>query len=287
MQTLQEITSKENQFIKLANSLQQKKHRQEQGLILLEGKKLIQEALKKNLCFKHIFIKEKAILDEFDPHAFDNCEIYISNQELMEKISTTDTPPPIVAIVDYPESKDPLDCIGTTTQQNLNLQQKQLQANKDLFLYCDTVRDPGNLGSIIRTAFAAGVKAIYISPESADIYNTKTLRSSMGAVFYGSINYINFNELINKFTPYLEQHKTSLEIIGTSPYATKNYNEISDLCPLKTVLVVIGNEAHGLSEEISKRCTELVKIPLANDIESINVLAASSVVLFDLASRWK
>jgi RNA methyltransferase, TrmH family len=277
MQTIQEISSKENQFVKLACSLQQKKYREELNLILLEGKKLIQEAIKKNIAIKYVFVKNKDILAEFADNSFDTSDVYISDDELMKKISTTETPAPIIAIASQPTKIDPLD---TLVEQNLT-------TNKNIFLFCDTVRDPGNLGSIIRTAFAAGVKGIYISPESADVYNSKTLRSSMGAVFYGGINYISFDNLITNFEGYLQQNKTSLEIIGTSPHAKKSYCDISSLCPLKTILVVIGNEADGLSEDVSKRCTELIKIPLANEIESINVLAATSIILFDLANRWK
>lgn len=275
MALIQEISSKENQFIKLAKSLHQKKQREELALMLLEGKKLISEAIKKNIKLKFVFTKDQSIIEELGINELDEIEIYIGDEELMSKISTTDTAPPIIAIAEQPKSQNPL---------KIKSEEKN---SKDIFLYCDTIRDPGNLGSIIRTAFAAGIKAIYISPESADIYNTKTLRSSMGAVFYGDIKYIGFDDLLNEFKDYIETKKTSLEIIGTSPYASKNYNEISNLCPLKTFLVVVGNEADGLNQTVSDKCTEFVKIPLQNGIESINVLAATSVILFDLSSRWK
>ena len=261
---IQIIESKENKYIKLATLLHQKKGREQEGLFLLEGKTLVQEALKKNLDIKFTFVSNSKTLDEIKlPYDIQSFEV---SEDLMSKISTTDTPPPIVAVAQLPSFEDSLSGIE----------------QKNIFLYLENISDPGNLGSIIRTAFAAGVKTIYISPGSVDVFNPKALRSSMGTAFYGAIRYIGLEELINK----LKQHSTSLEILGTCPRAEINYNDIQ-FSPFKNILLLVGNESHGLSDSAKKLCTQLVQIPLANDVESLNILAATSVILFELQKNNK
>ncbi len=258
---IQIIESKENQYIKLATLLHQKKGREQEGLFLLEGKTLVQEALKKNLTIKFAFVLDPVTLNEVElPYDIQSFQL---SEDLMARIATTDSPPPIVAIAKLPSFEDSLQDIE--------------QGN--LFLYLENIADPGNLGSIIRTAFAAGVRSIYLSPGSVDVFNTKTLRSSMGIAFYGPIKYITLDTLIEK----LKQHSCSLEILGTCPRAETNYNEIQ-FSPLKNILLLVGNESHGLSDSAKELCTQLVQIPLANDVESLNILAATSIVLFGLKS---
>lgn len=261
---IQIIESKENQYIKLATLLHQKKGREQEGLLLLEGKTLVQEALKKGLNIKFAFVIDPATLAELDlPYDIQSFQV---NNDLMARIATTDNPPPIVAIATMPVLEDSLE---GTEQGNI-------------FLYLENIADPGNLGSIIRTAFASGVKTIYLSPGSVDVFNTKTLRSSMGTAFYGPIKYIALDELIKK----LKSNSKSLEILGTCPRAEINYSDIQ-FSPFKNILVLVGNESHGLSDSAKELCTQLVQIPLANDVESLNILAATSIVLFTLQSQMK
>ncbi len=259
---IQIIESKENQYIKLATLLHQKKGREQEGLFLLEGKTLVQEALKKELDIKFAFVINESTLTELDlPYDIQSFQV---NEDLMARIATTDSPPPIVAIAKIPTFQDSLDGIE--------------QSN--LFLYLENIADPGNLGSIIRTAFAAGVRTIYLSPGSVDVFNTKTLRSSMGIAFYGPIKYIALEELIER----LKSNSKSLEILGTCPRAETNYNEIQ-FSPFKNILLLVGNESHGLSDSAKNHCTQLVQIPLANDVESLNILAATSIILFGLNTK--
>jgi len=266
MPTIQEITSKDNQFIKLAHSLQQKKARKEEKLILLEGKTLVEEAIKKALKIKHVFIQEEKELESLslDPAV----QVYKLDSELMARISTTDNPPPIVAIADTPKFPE-----------------AKLTTN-NLLLFCENVKDPGNLGSIIRTAFAAGVKNIYLSPGCVDIYNPKVIRSSMGSIFYGSIQYIDLKNLEPDLKQKSAEMGASLELMGTTPHTDSHYTEVQ-VNPLKNILLIIGNESQGMSEEAKGMCTRLVSIPLENGIESINVLAASSILLFAFSDKLK
>lgn len=266
MPEIQEITSKDNQFIKLAGSLQQKKARREEALILIEGKTLVEEANKKNLNLKHIFIQDEKELEGLNIST--DTAVYKLDSELMSKISSTENPPPIVAIAETPK-----------------IPEAKLDTS-NLLLFCENVKDPGNLGSIIRTAFAAGVKNIYLSPNCVDIYNPKVIRSSMGAVFYGSIRYIELKELEQELKQKSAEMGASLELVGSTPYTDSHYTEVQ-VNPLKNILLIMGNESQGMSEEAKKMCTRLVSIPLENGIESINVLAASSVLLFALSDKLK
>lgn len=270
---MQEITSKDNQNIKFAVSLHDKKARKKEKLCLLESKTVIQEALKRGNEITQIFFRDESLFEEMKDLIQEATESFKIDQDLMAKIATTDSAPPIFAIMKSPEIKDPIldDSYDKITGGNL-------------FLYCENVQDPGNLGSIIRTAFAAGVKSIYLSPSCVDVLNTKTIRSSMGTVFYGSIQYLELDELISKLKAKSTNGQASLEIIGTSPRAESFHSEIQ-FNPMKNILVLVGNESQGLKDNSLDLCTNLIKIPMENDVESINVLAATSVVLFDLKTK--
>lgn len=263
---IQEITSKDNQQIKLAASLHQKKNRKELELFIIEGLTLLEEAFKKSVRIKQIFFLNEEDLSTLNINTA--IELYKIDHELMSKISTTENPPPVLAVAEY-----------------LKIPEAKLDTN-NLLLYGENIRDPGNLGSIIRTAFAAGVKNIYLSTNSVDIYNPKLIRSSMGAIFYGHIKYIELKDLEQDLKTQSAAIGASLELIGTTPHTDSHYSDVQ-LNPLKNVLLIIGNESEGMSQEAQEACTRLVSIPLENDIESINVLAATSVLLFSLSEKLK
>ncbi len=281
-----EITSKDNQHVKLACSLHEKKHRKEEGLILFEGKVLIEEALKRKLSIKKLFYsKDKHFEDLKDNFAneLENIEVYKLSQELLEKISTTDSAPPLVAISEKPNFPDPVH-----SDEQLSLLDNSKTKNKtgNLFLYCENIQDPGNLGSIIRTAFSAGVEAVYLSHDCADIFNPKTLRSSMSSMFCGPVIYKDLGDLKNQLIDFSSKNQTSYEIIATSSHAEMNYDEIN-INPMKNFVLLVGNESKGLREESLKACTMNIKINLENEIESLNVLAATSIILFGLKNKLK
>jgi len=264
----EEITSKENQYIKLAKSLHQKKERNELNMFLIEGKNLLEEALKRSIEIKYVFYDDPETLKNLSPQLKFSTESFMIEKDLLGKIATTENPPPVVAIAQKPSMTE------LTTQE-------QIPQTSDIYLFCENVQDPGNLGSIIRTALAAGVKSIYLSETCVDIYNPKLIRSSMGAIFCGNINYINLDELVNKLKTRSQEQNKNLEIIGTSSHAVTSYKDIQ-LNPFKNALVIVGNEAHGMSKHAEDQCSQLVSIPLANQIESLNVLSATSIILFSL-----
>lgn len=282
---LNEIVSKDNQHVKLACSLHEKKYRKEKNLILFEGKTLIEEALKRNIKIQTLFYFKDDVFEDFKKKHADkiNFEAYKVSLEIMEKISTTDSAPPLIAISEKPSFTDPLH-----NDSQLKLLETLNSDKKvgNLFIYCENIQDPGNLGSIIRTAFSAGVEAVYLSHDCADVYNPKTLRSSMGTMFCGPVVYRDLSELKEQLKAFSSKNQTSYEIIGTSSYAETNFDEIN-INKMKNLLLMVGNESKGLREESLKTCTMNIKINLENDIESLNVLSATSIILFDLKNKLK
>lgn len=284
---IQEISSRDNQYIKLAKFLHQKRGRQETNLFLLEGKTLIEEALKKQIKIQFLFVRNQAILDDLARQA--QTQVFELNEDLMARIATTENPPPIVAIAEMPSFADPLDQQNCSKLETRGLKQETEPASSlqpptssiSIYLFLENISDPGNLGSIIRTAFAAGVKSIYLSPGSVDVFNTKVLRASMGTAFYGPIKYLGLEELKSRIQEQSKENNMSLEIVGTCPRSSKPYQELQ-FSPFKDVLILIGNESTGLSNEAKELCTQLVSIPLENGVESLNILAATSVILFGL-----
>ena len=272
---IQKISSRDNQYIKLARFLHQKRGRQEKNLFLLEGKTLIQEALKKDLKIQFLFVQNSAVLNELGRQA--QTQVFELENDLMARIATTENPPPAIAIAEMPKFEDPLE----QTQLNLLSKEPEITKETNHYLYCENISDPGNLGSIIRTAFAAGIKSIYLSPGSVDVFNTKVLRASMGTAFYGPIKYLALDELKAKIQDEAKTKTMSLEVIGTCPHSTKSYQDLQ-FSPFKDVLILVGNESHWLSDSAKELCTELVSIPLANYVESLNILSATSVILFGL-----
>jgi len=273
---IQTIVSKENQYIKLARFLHQRRGREEKNLFLLEGKTLVEEAHKKNIKILYLFIRDLESLKEIPRQI--NTQVFELPEDLMARIATTESPPPVIAIAEMPKFEDPLE------QLNLLSEETEIKKTTNTYLYCENISDPGNLGSIIRTAFAAGIKSIYLSPGSVDVFNTKVIRASVGTAFYGPIKYLGLEELKAKIQNQSREKAMSLEIVGTCPRSDKAYQDLQ-FSPFKDVLILIGNETRGLSEEAKELCTQLVSIPLENGVESLNILAATSVILFGLRAR--
>ena len=239
------ISSKQNQNIKLAKSLSSKKSRKETGLFLIEGPTLLEEALKKNIELKQVWH-----LEDYEPKQIEGSKCEIISQDFLEYISDTQNPNQVAAIAKQKPNAD----IDLTSSKFL--------------LYCENIQDPGNLGSIIRSAVAAGVDAIILSEHCADIYNPKVIRASMGALFYAPIVYKNLSELD---LPHAK--------IASSLQANQDHNELK-LKQDQSILLMVGNESQGLEAETEKLADHLVKIKMANDFESLNVVAATSVLLF-------
>jgi len=240
------ITSVNNDIVKFAASLEQKKFRDESGMFLLEGKKTIEEAIKAGIEIEKIF----SLKEEF----FEAKEKFLATEVVLKKISTTQNPPEIIAIARKKEYKF----------ENLN--------GKTILLL-ENIKDPGNLGTIIRTATALGVHLIILAGECVDLYNPKVIRATTGNLFQVPIvQNSDFEQIQHQF----RNHK----FIGTILDSEKSPIDLNKVNFNMPVLIMFGSEADGLSDEAIKYVHEFIKIPLKNDVESLNIAISAGIILY-------
>jgi RNA methyltransferase, TrmH family len=229
--------------IKLITSLQQKKYRQTNQLFIAEGVKVIQELLVSNFMLEHLFVTENL----FETVSSDR-KTLVSESDL-KKISCLATPNNCLALFKIPsEKKIFLD---------------------GLIVALDEVRDPGNLGTIIRLCDWFGVKQIICSDNSVDIYNPKVVQATMGSISRVNVVYTNLHEFLSN---------SNIEIFGTFMDGKNVYKEE---LPQNGILV-LGNEANGISNEIENLITQKLAIPRFGDLqktESLNVATATAIFL--------
>ncbi len=229
--------------IKLITSLQQKKYRTAHELFFAEGVKVIQELLQSNFELEHLYMTD-ALFDGVD---LDKKTI-VSESDL-KKISALSTPNNCLAIFKIPKGK--------------------LVFEKGLIVALDDIRDPGNLGTILRLCDWFGISQLLCSEQTVDIYNPKVVQATMGSIARVNVNYVDLNAFIQK---------TTLPVFGTFMDGKNIYKE-----PLpKEGIIVMGNEANGISESIEKSIKNRLTIPRFGDLqqtESLNVATATAIIL--------
>ncbi|MBC2580282.1 RNA methyltransferase [Clostridium sp. DJ247] len=257
---MESIQSKDNSFIKDIKKLKDKKYRTENNKFLIEGFRFVSEALQSNFNVSFIFISDKA-LDKYDNFHIKNklqknTQVYKVTEQILKGISSTDTPQGIVAVVD---------------NKNIKIENKQ-----GFYVLVDKVQDPGNMGTIIRTAHAAGSLGIIVTKGTVDIYNEKTLRSTMGSIFHIPI--------------IQDDNLEKLEVLKTNGFklvvsSLDTENNFFDVNLKDRVIIAVGNEGNGVSEEIFHRADYKIKIPMPGDAESLNVSIAAAVMMFEVVRQ--
>lgn len=237
---IKEITSKENPRIKYALKLKEKKYRQEYQQFLGESLKSLELAIKANL------VNEVFTLSYLDIP--ENIVQYIVTKELIKKLAASSNPEGVVFIANIPEYK----------KDNLNK-----------ILYLEEINDPGNLGTLVRTALAFNFDAVITSSNSVSIYNEKALAAAKGA-----------NYLIPVFSSDLSSIKNGHVVIATS--LDIDSRPIDELGHYDKFILLLGNEAHGLSKEIILEADIKVKIDI-NNIDSLNVGIAGGILMHHLS----
>lgn len=228
--------------IKLINSLQQKKYRKLHNLFIAEGKKVIQELIDANFSLEHLFVTKENLFDK-KYHS----EL-ISDAEL-KKISALTTAN---------------DCLAVFKIKEVNSKE-----NSGLELALDNIKDPGNMGTIIRLCDWFGISKIVCTEETVDIYNPKVVQATMGSLARVEVLYTNL-------TDYLKT--AEVEIFGTFMEGKNIYKQE---LPTKGI-IVMGNEANGISKEIENLVTQKISIPRFGNLqqtESLNVATATAVIL--------
>ena len=239
------ITSLDNDNVKKWKKLCKKKYRDEFGIYLVEGEHLVEEAYKSG-------VLDKVIVLDGESYSYDNI-IYVS-YEVMKAISSLDTPNRIMGVCKKKESSE-------------------LVGKKYLLL--DGVQDPGNLGTIVRSAVAFNIDTIVLSDDTVDLYNPKVLRSTQGMIFHTNIIECDLIDVISKL------HDKNITVYGTDVNNGIDARELSDLDKTSFALVM-GNEGNGVRKEIKELCDKNLYINMNENVESLNVGVATSILLYEL-----
>lgn len=245
------ITSKTNDLVKYIKSLHTKKERDESGEYLIEGKKMVKEAIEMNIDIQKIIICEELLEEKIETK---NYKVEYVSKQVFEYITDTKTPQGILAII----KKN--DC--------------NVKKYGNIIFALDNVQDPGNLGTIIRTLDCAGINTLLLSEGCADEYNLKVIRSTMGAIFR-----VNIYSNLNLKDELIKLKEEGYEIVVTALNADYGMFEYS--FPEKCI-IVIGNESNGVTKEIQDIATVKIKIPMAGKTESLNAGVAASLMAYEV-----
>ena len=241
------ITSKDNEIIKNIKKLKEKKYRLDSYIV--EGIKMVKEAISENQLIELIAIREDFEIN-FDTK---NIKIITVSSKVFNDISDVKTPQGILAVI----KKKP---------------NKQIETNTDYILALDSLQDPGNMGTIIRTADSANINQIIINKTTVDPYSPKVIRSTMGAIYR-----MNIIEVENLESTLKELQDKSFKVITTDLKAEKSIYDIN----YNRTIVVIGNEANGVSQEVLEIADERVIIPMLGKTESLNASIAASIMIYE------
>lgn len=255
---MQIITSKDNEIIKNIRKLKEKKYRDLNNEYIVEGIKMIREAINEEAVIKLIVVCEEnansGAIDKKLLYEIAKYECIYVNKKIFSLISDVQNPQGILAVIQKQNSEE-------------NIDYKQ-----DIIVVLDGIQDPGNLGTILRTIDSVGLNQVIVSKETADAYNPKVVRSTMGAIF--RVNIIESDNLVDTLKN-MKKHK--YKVMATS---LETQNSIYDIDYTKKV-IVIGNEANGVSKDILDCADEKIKIPMLGKTESLNASVATAVILYE------
>lgn len=246
------IESIHNDIIKLVVSLKEKKNRDEKSLFVVEGFKQVSE-IPKDWKIKFVIVTEKY-------KDFITDKKYITTEKIFKKISNTKTPQEILAVVE----KKKFDI-------------NKVLLNDGFFVVIDTLQDPGNIGTIIRTAESFGCKGIFVSKNSVDIYGDKVVRSTMGAIF--NIPVIQECDIVN-LIELMKQKQ-----INTCAFSLDTDNVLSDFKFKKNTAIIIGNESKGISKKILDVVDNKIKIDMFGKSQSLNASVACSIAIYEVSKQ--
>lgn len=236
------ITSVKNKLVLDLLKLKDTKNIKARKEFLVEGEHLVNEAYSNGLL--------KLVLSTID-REFKDVEVIIVTEEIIKKLSNTVTPQSIIGVCKL-------------------MEEKQISGN---VIILDSIKDPGNLGTIIRTALAFEVTSIIASKDTVSIYNDKVIRATQGAIFKINICY---TDLVTKLG---ELKQNGYNILSTSLKANKYISQLGSVSPFA---LIIGNEANGVSNEVESLATEVFKIKISDKMESLNAAVASAICLYEL-----
>jgi TrmH family RNA methyltransferase len=249
------MVSISNNEIKRVKSLQQKKFRDEEGLFVVEGEKMVEEALRSGFHVERIYRKEEI------------------GEEAMKRISALSSPSPVLAVIRKPADVQISDITAVLASMS----------GGGLYLALDSIRDPGNLGTILRIADWFGVDAVFAAPDTVDVFNPKVVQSTMGAIFRVKMHYVDLPSLSKSLI-----HMGG-KVYGTFLDGQNIYSRQLDTGEDAPVVIVIGNESEGISKTMQDLVSDRLYIPPypAEDpgSESLNAAVATAVTVAEFRRR--
>ncbi len=254
---IREIHSKDNRIFKECQKLSQKKYRDREGLYLIEGFNLMQEVPRGDLCCM-------VLREGVSPAGLPEADTYVMDGKLFDRLAQTETSQGVIAVVR--KHVWSIEKLRAETGQNSN------------FVVLDRLQDPGNIGTIIRTAEGAGYAAVIAVKGTADIYSPKTIRAAAGSVFRIPIVHVEDNRELMSLAAGLGK-----KLVVTSLDTDTLYFD-ADLS--RSVALVIGNEGSGVSRELMEMADVKVRIPMEGSLESLNASVAAGILMYE-AERVK
>ncbi len=246
------IESIHNDIIKQVVSLKEKKNRDELSLFVVEGFKQVSE-IPEDWKIKFVLATDK--YKDFKAE-----KLYITTEKIFKKISDTKTPQEILAIV-----------------EKKKFDKEKVLSGKGIFVVIDTLQDPGNMGTIIRTAESFGCKGIFISKNSADVYSDKVVRSTMGAIF--NIPIVQECDIVSLIS-LMKQRQ-----IKTYAFSLDTNNMLSTFKFENNVALIIGNESKGINKNILDIVDDKIKIDMRGKSQSLNAAVACSVAIYEISKQ--
>lgn len=259
---MQVITSKDNEIIKNVKKLKDKKYREDKKQFIIEGIKLIEEAIEENIKIKMIIVCEECMKEQCIEQkllyqiAKYNC-IYVA-EKVFSSITDVKNPQGMLAVIEMENTED------------------KIKYDEDIIFVLDGIQDPGNLGTIIRTIDSVGLTQIIVSKDTVDAYNPKVVRSTMGAIF--RVKVIESQDIIRTIRNITKQ---GYEILATSLNTESTIYNID----YKKKIIVIGNEANGVSKGILNIAHQKAKIPMLGKTESLNAAVATGVIAYEYVRK--
>lgn len=255
------ITSRDNKYVKIAKSLTTKQGRDKEEKFIIEGYRNVKDAAAKGAKIEFILVSDRC---SYDLSVFKGYKMYTLAPRIFDYVSDTVTPQGIMAVC---------------KMEQWSFSDIELDA-KSLVVVCENLQDPGNAGTIIRTADAAGAKAVIMAKGCVDIYNPKVTRSIMSSLF--SVKVVR-NKNIDSIFGFLKSNG----IKSVAGALCDNSQHLFDADITGKVAVFIGNEGNGLDTDTVKRCDVKVTIPMLGGAESLNASVAGSVMMYEFVRQNK
>ena len=256
------IESEDNNKLKLVRKLQIRKHRDAEAKFIIEGINLVEEAISKNADIDYIIISDDFDYDPTRLKLSDLSEVYEVRREIFERLADAENGSGVLAVVSKPKfSDEDLDRL----------------ANDANVLVLDRVQDPGNIGTMIRTAVAAGYSMVVCNKGTVDVWSPKVLRATAGMIFDIPVIYLEGTDELVRLLRRLDKRICVTVLEDAYAYYERDLS--------KGIALVIGNEGNGISDELIEMADERLTIPMKGNIESLNAAVSAAILMYEAIRR--